>query len=156
PWNLDLGDGHRLLLKGRIDRVDVHREPGSEDALCVVVDYKSGQKKLDALLMEHGLQLQLAAYLNVLRRWPDPRPVFDVARLVPAGVFYVNLRGRYESGANRVEALADIADARKLAYQHTGRYDAGALPLLDQRAGVGQGDQFKYKRNKDGGLSQIS
>ena len=59
-----------------------------------------------SLLMEHGLQLQLAAYLNVLRHWPDPRPVFGVSRLVPAGVFYVNLRGDYDREPNRDEALA--------------------------------------------------
>ena len=57
-WGLDLGSGHRLALRGRIDRVDVCREPEGL-ALAVVMDYKSGGKKLDALLMEHGVQLQL-------------------------------------------------------------------------------------------------
>jgi len=87
---LDLGEGHRLLLHGRIDRIDLCRGTDSDEASCVVVDYKSSQKQLDPLLMEHNLQLQLAAYLNVLRRWPNPRPQFGVARLIPAGVFYVN------------------------------------------------------------------
>ena len=67
----------------------------NDEALCVVVDYKSSQKQLDPVLMAHGLQLQLLAYLNVLRHWPNPRAVFGVARLIPAGVFYVNLRGKY-------------------------------------------------------------
>jgi ATP-dependent helicase/DNAse subunit B len=31
------------------------------------MDYKSGGKKLDAILVEHGVQLQLLAYLNALR-----------------------------------------------------------------------------------------
>ncbi len=155
-WELDLGEGHRLALRGRIDRVDVARAPDGGDALCVVVDYKSSEKKLDALLVANGLQLQLLAYLNVLRRWPAPQPLFGAARLVPAGVFYVNLRGRYEGQPNRTAALADADTARKLAYRHSGRFAAEALPLLDTRAGVAKGDQFNYTKKKDGTLSKVS
>ena len=61
-WEIDLGAGHRLALRGRIDRIDLCRETDGR-ALCVVMDYKSGQKKLDKILVEHGVQLQLLAYL---------------------------------------------------------------------------------------------
>ncbi|MDB6065794.1 MAG: helicase-exonuclease AddAB subunit AddB [Pedosphaera sp.] len=150
PWALALSKDHRLLLHGRIDRIDICLESGADEALCVVVDYKSSQKQLDPLLMEHGLQLQLAAYLNVLRHWPNPKPFFGVSRLIPAGVFYVNLRGKYERSENRNEALAGIQTARKLAYRHTGRFDAEALPKLDQRTGVKEGDQFNYRLTQAG------
>ncbi len=150
PWELDLGRGHRLLLHGRIDRIDICPDADGNEALCVVVDYKSSQKQLDPLLMEHGLQLQLAAYLNVLRRWPNPRPVFGVSRLMPAGVFYVNLRGKYDRGQNRDEALAGVDAARKLAYRHTGRFDAETLGKLDQRTDVKEGDQFNYRLTAQG------
>jgi ATP-dependent helicase/nuclease subunit B len=150
---LDLGDGHRLALQGRIDRVDLWRAPGSDTALALVLDYKSSGKKLDAILVEHGVQLQLLTYLNVLRHWADPRGVLGVARLVPAGVFYVNLRGQYESGNTRVEVLDDAGDARKRAYRLTGRFDASVLPELDR---VGAADQFSYQRNKDGSLRKGS
>jgi ATP-dependent helicase/nuclease subunit B len=73
--------------------------------------------------------------------------------LIPAGVFYVNLRGKYERGENRDEALADADGARKLAYRHSGRFDVELLGKLDQRPGVQEGDQFNYRRNKDGGIS---
>jgi ATP-dependent helicase/nuclease subunit B len=155
-WELDLGKGHRLALRGRIDRVDVCRETGSDEALCVVVDYKSSQKKLDSLLIVNGLQLQLLAYLNVLRRWPNPRELFGAAQLVPAGIFYVNLRGKYKRQSNRNDALAETAEARKLAYQHSGRFDAGALQKLDSRKDAVKGDQFNYRKNKDGSLGKTS
>jgi len=156
PWELDLGEGHRLLLHGRIDRIDLCRDADSDEAACVVVDYKSSLKQLDPLLMEHNLQLQLAAYLNVLRRWPNPRPLFGVARLIPAGVFYVNLRGRYDRGENRDEALASVEDARMLAYRHTGRFDTQYLRKLDSRPEAKKGDQFNYSLNKDGSMSRNS
>ena len=149
-WEIALDHGQRLQLKGRIDRVDTCPTNNPDEAWCVVVDYKSSQKQLDPLLMEHGLQLQLPAYLNVLRRWPDPRTLFGVKRLIPAGVFYVNLRGKYPRGNNRNDALANAEAAHKLAYRHTGRFDKAVLPLLDARANPQQGDQFNYRLTKSG------
>ena len=151
-WEIDLGAGHKLALRGRIDRIDLCRETDGR-ALCVVMDYKSGQKKLDKILVEHGVQLQLLAYLAAVRHWPDQRGLFGVQQLIPAGVFYVNLRGQYESGGPRDEALADTDAARKRAYRHAGRFDAGALPRLDR---ANAADQFNYRLNKDGSVRSNS
>jgi len=150
-WEMDLGRGRRLALRGRIDRIDLCRESGNR-ALAVVVDYKSGGKKLDALLIEHGVQLQLLAYLNVLRRWENPSKFFGVEKLVPAGVFYVNLRGQFEGGRTRDEVLGEAGE-EKSPYRHTGRFDAGALPQLDH---TGVADQFNYRLNQDGSLRKDS
>ena len=154
-WRVDLGHGLALAFSGRIDRVDLWRPSESEDALCVVVDYKSSHKHLDPVLLANGLQLQLLTYLNVLRHWPDPRGTFDAARLLPAGVFYVNLRGKYKREPNRLEALGSVAEARKLAYRHAGRFDARALPHLDAR-GVPNGDQFNYRLTQHGRITANS
>jgi ATP-dependent helicase/nuclease subunit B len=154
-WRLDLGQGHGLELKGRIDRIDLFRQPGSDSALCVVLDYKSSQKQLEPVLVQHGLQLQLLMYLNVLRQWLDPKAIFGVARLEPAGVFYVSLRGFYSREPNRREALANPGLARKLAYRHTGRFDVRVLPQLDSRSGALEGDQFNYRRTRQGQVSKV-
>jgi ATP-dependent helicase/nuclease subunit B len=155
-WTIELGNGRQLALRGRIDRIDLFRRPGSAEALCVVVDYKSSRKQLDPVLMAHGLQLQLLAYLNVLRRWPSPQAQFGVDRLIPVGVFYVSLQGNYPSEKNRTDALAEVAAARKLAYRHTGRFDARALPQFDARPEVKQGDQFNFRLTKEGQLHKNS
>ncbi len=155
-WTLDLGGGLRLLLRGRIDRIDLFREEGSDEAACVVVDYKSSGKKLDDTLMLNGVQLQLPAYLGVLRNWKDPAPLFGVRRLRPAGVFYVNLRGKFDSGQNRDEALLDPAADRRLAYRHHGRFNILALDKLDTRGDAKEGDQFNYRRNKDNSVNANS
>jgi ATP-dependent helicase/nuclease subunit B len=152
-WEIDLGGGHKLSLHGRIDRVDLWRDPASGDAFALVLDYKSSSKKLDRILVEQGVQLQLLAYLNVLRHWKNPREVFGVSRLMPAGVFYVNLRGEYKGGGSRVEILAEADESRRLAYRHTGRFDGGVLDKLDR---TGAADQFNYRRNNDGSLRKGS
>jgi ATP-dependent helicase/nuclease subunit B len=76
-----------------------------------------------------------------------------VNRLVPAGVFYVNLRGEYKGGRTRTEILADAGESRRLAYRHSGRFDLAALAQLDR---TGAADQFNYKRNKDGSMHKGS
>jgi len=154
-WRVELGDGLALAFSGRIDRVDLWQPPGSDDALCVVVDYKSSHKYLDPILLANGLQLQLLTYLNVLRHWPDSHNTFGAARLLPAGVFYVNLRGKYKREPNRLEALTTVAEARKLAYRHAGRFDSRALPHLDAR-GAAKGDQFNYRLTKYGKITANS
>jgi ATP-dependent helicase/nuclease subunit B len=154
-WELALDGGHKLALRGRIDRIDLCREPGNR-AWCVVMDYKSSHRKFDRILLEHGVQLQLPGYLAAARRWTRLRALPGVEQLVPAGFFYVNLRGKYDGGATRAEALADAEESRRLAYRHTGRFSLDALPRLDRRPDATTGDQFNYRRNKDGALSKGS
>jgi ATP-dependent helicase/nuclease subunit B len=152
-WEIDLDDRHKLSLHGRIDRVDLWRDKNGDDALALVLDYKSSGKKLDKVLVEHGVQLQLLAYLNVLRHWKNPQEVLGVKRLIPAGVFYINLRGEYKGGGSRAEILEEADESRRLAYRHTGRFDAGALMHLDK---TGAADQFNYRVNNDGSLRKDS
>jgi ATP-dependent helicase/nuclease subunit B len=148
-WEIDLGENHKLAFRGVIDRVDLHRETGSDEALAVIIDYKSSAKQLDPLLLEHGLQLQLLSYLAYLRRLPDPEKVFGAKKLIPAGVFFVNLRGEFSGGKTRNEVLENLRDARQNAYRHAGRFDFSALKQLDNRD-VEFGTQFNYRLKKNG------
>jgi ATP-dependent helicase/nuclease subunit B len=148
-WEIELGGGRRLVFRGIIDRVDLCRAGDQDEALAVVVDYKSSARKLDKVMMAHGLQLQLPAYLSVLRHLCDARKIFGVGRLVPAGVFYVNLRGQIEHGATRQAILQKQEQLRQRRYQHSGRFDVQALPYLDHRQ-TNEGTQFKFKLNANG------
>jgi ATP-dependent helicase/DNAse subunit B len=44
----------------------------------MVVDYKSSARAVDPLLLEHGIQIQLPAYLVCLRELKDARPICSV------------------------------------------------------------------------------
>ncbi len=150
PWKLDLGNGNELEFCGRIDRVDLWRVPGSKhEALGVVIDYKSSHRKLKLDYVENGLHQQLPAYLNVLRHAENAQEVFGVTRIVPAGVFYVNLAGSFGSGSNRAEVLENLAEANRNAYQHQGIFDLDELRKFDNREEK-QGDQFGYRLRQDG------
>jgi ATP-dependent helicase/nuclease subunit B len=144
-WELTLDAAHRLAFRGKIDRVDLVAGADPEEAYCLVVDYKSSARAVDPLLMEHGIQIQLPAYLVCLREVEDARSVFGVRRLRPVGMFYVNLRGNIASGGNRREVLAQVESARRRAYRHAGRFDAAFLRSLDTRPDAVSGDQFNYR-----------
>jgi ATP-dependent helicase/nuclease subunit B len=150
PWEVELGEGHRLHFIGAIDRVDLWVDRERDEALCLVLDYKSSAHQIDPLLLAHGIQLQLPAYLGMLGRLADPRPSFGVGRLVPCGFFYVSLRGRYSPGVSREAVLGQIDQSRRMAYQHLGRFDAAVLRKLDRRQDADAGDQFNYQLKRDG------
>ena len=75
---LNLADGSKVYVRGRIDRVDRFETDGS--VYMRVVDYKSGAQSLDPARIWMGMQLQLLLYLEaMLQSEPDT---------VPAGAFY--------------------------------------------------------------------
>lgn len=142
-WEIELDAEHQLVLRGRIDRVDIYRQ--GERVFCVVMDYKSSARKLDKILLGHGIQLQLLGYLAAVRRWPPE--FFQAKELAPSGVFYVNLRGQFENPGSREEALENADKNRRLAYRHQGRFNAEHLTQLDR---AGAADQFNYRRTNEG------
>lgn len=64
PIKLNLPNGEEILLRGRIDRVDVLEYEGN--LYVRVVDYKSGNKKFSLDEVYNGLQLQLLIYLDAI------------------------------------------------------------------------------------------
>jgi ATP-dependent helicase/nuclease subunit B len=144
-WTLDLGQGRALLLRGRIDRIDLWRDHEGR-ARAVVMDYKSRSRQLDAVKLQHGLELQLLSYLGVLRHVSELRKHFRVRELVPAGVFYLNLSARRAPVRSRKGADGG-------PYQHLGRFDGGALALFDTRPNPAP-EQFRFVLNRDGALSR--
>lgn len=78
PLVLRLQDGSRVLVRGRIDRID--RFDSGESVYLRVVDYKSGEQKLDPARICIGMQLQLLLYLEAA--------LSNDRGALPAGAFY--------------------------------------------------------------------
>ncbi|MGL4374762.1 MAG: PD-(D/E)XK nuclease family protein, partial [Turicibacter sp.] len=60
-----LPNGYQLALKGVIDRIDVAKPAGRDEAYLRIVDYKSSDKKIELDKVYYGLSLQLLTYLDV-------------------------------------------------------------------------------------------
>ena len=153
PWELKLEGGRKLAFTGSIDRVDLLVDPVTRTARVVVMDYKSTSRAVDPTLLAGGVQLQLFAYLSALRKLPEAAALLGAARVEAAGVFYVTLRGSYQSAALRDEALEEAATALRDAYKHRGRFIHEWLSAFDKNHATRRtGDQFSYRLKNDGGL----
>jgi ATP-dependent helicase/nuclease subunit B len=148
-WRIPLEHGHALMVRGRVDRIDLRRSEDG-DTLCVIMDYKSGAQKPDRTLLHHGIQQQLPAYLLAMARVPEIATLFKVNQLVAAGCFLLPLTARYESAKNRTEVLGDAVRTRKTAYTHNGLFDVAHLGLLDADAADGGSGQFTYGLTANG------
>lgn len=157
---LPLSAGGELRLSGQVDRVDVApaSEPGA--VWCVVHDYKSSAHQFEPVLFEHGIQLQLPAYLAAVCAVglpADALPAGDVPtsarQLRPAGFFYVNLRGEFTSGASRREVLKVSPEKLRAAYQHRGRFSRAVGEALGANPNDGGEGQFLYNVRRDGTLA---
>jgi ATP-dependent helicase/nuclease subunit B len=138
-------------LNGRIDRVDLWKSPDNGPAQFTVLDYKSSDKKIDAVLLRSGIQIQLPAYLAAIQNTAQPACAqWGVMELIPAGAFYINLRGKYEPAKTREDANTAPLEQYREAAQHRGLFDLGALEKLDTNAKTtSPSGQFKAKFTKE-------
>lgn len=80
PITITTAEGKKVEIIGKIDRVDILRNP--DGTYVRIIDYKSSIKNIDLNQVMSGLQLQLLTYLNETCKVED---------FIPAGVLYFNL-----------------------------------------------------------------
>lgn len=80
PIELNLSDGRKVELTGKIDRADIANIDGKD--YVRIIDYKSSVKDIDLNQVIAGLQIQLISYLDAIS---------EESNLNPAGILYFNL-----------------------------------------------------------------
>lgn len=85
PIKIDLSDDEKLILNGKIDRIDLFTK--GEDSFVKIMDYKSGSIKFDLQKIYHGLQLQLFVYMGAYLNSSKGKNI----NLKPAGAFYFKI-----------------------------------------------------------------
>lgn len=98
PIAIALKDGKKMLLTGKIDRVDILNKDGT--TYVKIIDYKSGSKKFDLSQVYYGLQLQLLIYMDALIKNGQPLLGENIA---PAGVFYFRIKDPMLSADERLD-----------------------------------------------------
>ncbi len=81
PMQINLPNGSRVLLTGRIDRADKLVNQAGE-TFVRIIDYKSGSKAFDLSEVFYGINLQLAVYMTAICESNNYRP---------AGILYFKL-----------------------------------------------------------------
>jgi ATP-dependent helicase/nuclease subunit B len=115
-YEIELTDGHRILLGGKVDRVDCYRQ--GEDVYLRVIDYKTGTKEFSLKDVARGVNMQLLIYLFSLCR-PE--------HTHPAGAMYVATdHGDAKPEANRSGLLlSDLTILAAMNDEWDKRYLAG-------------------------------
>ena len=80
PITLDLEDGRKVEITGKIDRVDVAKYGNNK--YVRIIDYKSSVKSIDLNELVAGMQIQLITYLDATCK---------IDNMLPAGMLYYNL-----------------------------------------------------------------
>lgn len=148
---LQIDDGRRLEIVGRIDRVDV-AEAGGVSYLRVV-DYKSSRRALRLSDVYYGLALQLLVYLAVVEEHSE-KVVGGGAE--PAGALYFPAADPVVSAASPVDDDSLEKERRRLL-RMAGIIvgDAGVVTLMDSKA-RGASDIVPARITKDGDVAKNS
>lgn len=105
PIVIVLSNGERMILEGKIDRVDIWDKEGKR--YVKIIDYKSGNKEFNLLDIYYGMQLQLMLYLDAFLKTDA---FLEGESLFPGGVFYFKINdpmvtSTVHLSAEQVEAL---------------------------------------------------
>ncbi|NLX06149.1 MAG: hypothetical protein GXY33_13505 [Phycisphaerae bacterium] len=129
--------GSGMQLSGRVDRLD--EGTAGDTRWVMVLDYKSGNTRLDFTDWYAGVQIQLPGYMLAVVRLDGPE--FAVLRpAAPAAAVYVPLRPAELTGADGLE-LAELFAASGLVNQ-----DAIDV-LIDRERSVGREYGFTLGKN---------
>ena len=103
PITIELKSGEKIILNGRIDRIDTMKT--GDGTYVRIIDYKSGSKKFKLSDVYHGLQIQLITYLDAL--WEKGAGDIE-GPVIPAGMLYFRLddpmiKGSRETDTEKIE-----------------------------------------------------
>ncbi len=143
---LPLPSGSFLRLRGRIDRVDtaVHEDR----RYFRVIDYKTGDRRLELDKIYHGINLQLILYADVLQR--NSREALGAPHEF-AGIFYFPVRDRITAVNGPTDArMADRVMRKVQRMRGLAMRDKRVVRLLDREAAGGADDLFPKLLKKNG------
>ena len=148
---IELADGMKMRLTGRIDRLDaMHTENGT---YLRIIDYKSGNKELKLQDAYYGLQLQLLTYLTAVEKQDNPmlkKP------LLPGGVLYFKLDDPIIS-SDRGIGDEDLEEALKSKLKMKGLLLADPQIIKGMDTAIdGDSKYIPARINKDGNLGRSS
>lgn len=142
--NLELENGKRVEITGKIDRVDTAK---LEDNQYVrIIDYKSSYKDLDLNQVEAGLQIQLITYLDAICEQTDYEA---------SGVLYMGLIENVVKNAKNISE-DEIENRIRNNFKMKGLIlaDVNVVKLMDNKLQTGASDIIPAYINKEGTLSE--
>jgi ATP-dependent helicase/nuclease subunit B len=134
---VELTDGRKLTLTGRIDRLDIAEIDGQKAA--IIFDYKTSEDSFSWSEFFHGLDMQLPIYINAILK--------SKIATEAAGAFYLPIKPKLTE-----VAIGDFADSQsKFAHKAKGIFNGRYFQQLDSTTESGWSPFYNFYVGKDEG-----
>ena len=145
PIVLDLEDGKKVEITGKIDRVDMAKT--IDGNYIRIIDYKSSVKNIDLNEVVAGLQIQLLTYLDATCK---------IENVMPAGVLYYSLIDPILKLDKPVISKEDIEDEMKKKFKMNGLIlaDVKVIKMMDKTLDSGSSNNIPVYLDKQGNISE--
>lgn len=142
PIELDLGDGKKVEIVGKIDRVDIAKD--EEGRYLRIIDYKSSNNFISLNDVAYGFQLQLLTYLDAVSK---------IENLQPAAILYFNL---IEEKLDKRKTVEEIEHDIRKNFKMKGLLvaDVKLIKMMDKSLESGSSDIVPAYLTVNGGISE--
>lgn len=146
PITLNLKNGKRVEITGKIDRIDLAKN--AEDNYIRIIDYKSSVKNIDLNEVVAGIQIQLLTYLDATSK---------IEEMMPAGVLYFSLIDPVIK-ADKYMTNEQIEEELKKKFKMNGLIlaDVKVVKMMDKKLDSGASNIIPAYIDKEGNLSKKS
>lgn len=143
--------GEKILLEGRIDRVDILDDDGKR--YVKIIDYKSSNKSYALSDVYNGLQMQLMIYMDAVL---ENSQYFREDALYPSGAFYFRIDDPIVEGEWSDDALQEEL-MKKLKLEGLAVDDVSVLEKMDEDiAAFGKSSIVSVDLKEDGTFKKTS
>lgn len=144
PITLDLYDGKKVEITGKIDRIDITKT--SRGNYIRIIDYKSSVKNIDLNEVIAGLQIQLLTYLDETCKIED---------VMPAGMLYYNLIDPILK-VDKKPSKEQLEDMIRKNFKMSGYIlsDVNIIKMMDKKLEDGYSNVIPVYLGKDGNVSK--
>jgi len=151
-WEIAIAGGRRLVLRGKIDRVDTSRGEGGELGIRII-DYKSSAKSFAYAGFYHGLTLQLVSYLQVMQENYQKK---EKSVVRPAAALFVPINRQGTSHDEPPPATlwaGDGAAEQEIVHKASGIINRDWMARLDRTVEPGRiSKYFNFGITKEGAV----
>lgn len=146
PIKLELENGKKVEITGKIDRIDLAKNENGE--YIRIIDYKSSVKNIDLNEVIAGLQIQLLTYLDATCK---------IEEMMPAGVLYFSLIDPVIK-ADKYMTDEQIEEEIKKKFKMNGLIlaDVKVVKMMDKKLESGNSNIVPAYIDKEGNLSKKS
>ena len=144
PIEITLENGKKVILTGKIDRVDIAKD--EKGNYVRIIDYKSSSKNIELNEVMFGIQLQLITYLD---------EIVSKTKLSPAGILYFNLIEPIANDVNKKD-IETIEKSLKKKFKMKGLVleDANVVKMMDTKLLQGYSEKIPVFIDTEGNISK--